>query len=86
MGQIKYIGFSFHDSKGAFKKIVDSYHWDACLIQFNFLDEHSKAGTEGLQYAANQGITVFVMGPLKGGLLAGEVPKDAMEIWDKITS
>jgi uncharacterized protein len=24
-----------------------------------------------------------VIGPLKGGLLAGEVPKDGMEIWEK---
>lgn len=83
MGKIKYIGFSFHDSKEAFKNIVDSYHWDACLIQLNLLDEHSQAGTEGLQYAADLGITVFVMGPLKGGLLAGEAPADAMRIWKK---
>ena len=56
---------------------MDSYHWDACLIQLNFLDEDSQAGTDGLQYAANQGITVLVMGPLKGGILAGEAPAEA---------
>jgi len=82
-GKIKYTGFSFHDSKEPFKNIVDAYNWDVCFIQYNFLDENNQAGTEGLKYAAEQGIIVFAMEPLKGGILAGEVPEKAQEIWDK---
>ena len=82
-GKIKNIGFSFHDNITAFKYIVDAYDWDACLIQYNYLDETNQAGTEGLKYAASKDIAVFVMEPLKGGILAGEVPEKILQIWDK---
>ena len=61
---------------------MDAYPWDACLIQYNFLDTNSQAGTEGLEYASNSGITIFIMGPLKGGILA-ETPEKVREIWNK---
>jgi predicted aldo/keto reductase-like oxidoreductase len=81
-GKIRLAGFSFHDESPAFAPIVDAYDWDFCQIQYNYMDMEYQAGTAGLGYAAERGLGVVVMEPLKGGRLAMQPPASIQALWD----
>lgn len=82
-GQIKHVGFSFHGELDLFKEVIDSYPWEFCQIQLNYVDRDEQATLEGLEYARQKGIDVIVMEPLKGGRLTDKVPPGVKAIWDK---
>ncbi len=82
-GKIKHVGFSYHGPKEEFEIILDGYDWDVVLVQYNYFDDNVQASTEGIQYAASKGIGVFVMEPLKGGILAGKMPYEAEDVFRK---
>ena len=73
-GEIINMGFSFHGSYDDFVRILDLYDWDVTLLQYNLLDDNIQAGIRGIRLASSRDMAVVIMEPLKGGLLAGDMP------------
>jgi len=80
-GIVKFPAFSFHGTAADFKRICDDYDWAFAQIQYNYMDTEFQAGHEGLRYAADRGMGIVVMEPLKGGKLAQNLPKEMADIF-----
>ena len=78
-GAIRNIGFSYHGNTENFLKVLGDYDWDFCQVQYNYLDEVSQAGVKGVKAAAERGIPVVIMEPLRGGKLVNMLPKGALD-------
>ena len=82
-GAIRNIGFSYHGNTDNFLKILNDYDWDFCQIQYNYLDEVAQAGRAGLLAAAEKGMAVMIMEPLRGGKLVNMLPQGALDVMKK---
>ncbi len=80
-GAIRQVGFSYHGNTDMFCDLVDAYDWDICMIQYNYMDEHSQAGRRGLKYASEKGLPVIIMEPLRGGKLVNGLPEEAKQLF-----
>lgn len=82
-GLFGHLCFSFHDDYPVFEEIVNGYdNWTMAQIQYNYMDTANQAGTKGLKLAADRGLAVAVMEPLRGGRLAKNPgPKAVEAVW-----
>jgi len=81
-GRIAHFGFSFHGTHELFEEILAATDlWEFCQIQFNYMDEDYQAGRRGLELAAAGGLGVIVMEPVRGGMLARNLPPQIEAVW-----
>lgn len=82
-GRVRFPAFSFHGQAPDFPRIIDAYDWAFGQIQYNYMDVDYQAGHAGLRYAADRGVGVVVMEPVKGGKLAANLPAEAQGVFDR---
>ncbi len=81
-GKIRHTAFSFHGTLSTYKEIINAYDFEMAQIQLNILDEYQQAGIEGMEKAAEKGMAVVVMEPLRGGFLVDKVPDEVKRLVD----
>jgi uncharacterized protein len=83
-GLIRFPAFSFHGPAEDFPRIIDAWDgWAFGQIQFNYMDTEYQAGYAGLRYAADRGVGVVVMEPLRGGKLAAGMPAEVKTVLER---
>jgi len=79
-GRVDLVGFSFEGRFQEFEELIDGHEWDLCQLPLDFLHHRQQAGLNGLCRAAERGVGVVVVEPLRGGALARPPPVVA-EAW-----
>ena len=69
-GQIRYIGFSYHDSPMLLQTICEQDAWDFAQIQLNYLDWVDQDAKRQYELLERYGIPTIIMEPVRGGALA----------------
>ena len=71
-GRIRHLGFSAHGSYDVIKRFLDAYgeHMEFCQLQINYVDWTLQSAEKKLKLLEEHQIPVWVMEPLRGGMLA----------------
>lgn len=78
-GQIRKVGFSFHDNEMTLKDMLAAYDWDFCQLQINYYDWYAQHAKENYMICEEHGIPVMVMEPIGGGRLV-KLPPEAADL------
>jgi predicted aldo/keto reductase-like oxidoreductase len=74
-GKIRHLGFSYHDAPQNIIPIADELDWDFAQIQLNYLDYEMQDAKKQYDELTKRNISVVVMEPVRGGLLANVCPE-----------
>ena len=77
-GKIKHLGFSCHGSLEVLKRFLEKYgeFMEFGMIQMNYLDYNFQGAKGKLDLLNSYSIPIWVMEPLRGGMLAKMAPAD----------
>lgn len=79
LGNIRYLGFSFHGTPDCLRKLLKLTDWDFVQIQLNYYDWFQGTAKEQYEILRAHGIPVMVMEPIHGGMLAN-LPEEAEKL------
>ena len=74
-GKIRNLGFSYHDAPQNIIPIAEELEWDFAQIQFNYLDYEMQDAKKQYEELTKRDISVVVMEPVRGGVLANITPE-----------
>ncbi len=80
-GKVRHVGFSFHDTPALFQEVLDYYDFSFCQHICNYHDVNYQAGLNGIRKAFHRGLGFVAMEPLLGGMLADQLPQEALDIF-----
>ena len=71
-GRIRHLGFSAHGDYDIMKRFLEAYgeHMEFCQIQLNYVDWKFQAAKEKVELLNEYHIPIWVMEPVRGGMLA----------------
>lgn len=79
-GRVRHVGFSPHDIPETYRQIMDYYDWSFNQHVCNYYDINFQAGMRGIRQSALRDMGFVAMEPLMGGMLADQLPPEALEV------